>query len=59
MSSSEFGGVYGFGMALGTLSLIFKVVFPFCWIISVVCLALDLVGFWVKRGFSVGVETFG
>ena len=24
-----------------------------------VCLALDISGFWVELGFSVGMETFG
>ena len=39
--------------------LMFSVVFLFCWRISVVCLALELVSSWVKLGFSVGMETFG
>ena len=39
--------------------LMFRVVFLFCWRISMVCLALDLVGSWVELGFSVGMETFG
>jgi len=43
VSSSEFLGVYGFGMALGTCLLMFQVVFLFCWRISVMCLALGLV----------------
>ena len=30
-----------------------------CWRISMVCLALELVGFWVELGFSVGMEAFG
>ena len=38
--------------------LMFSIVFLFCWIISMVCLALDLVGSWVELGFIVGVETF-
>ena len=29
-----------------------------CWRISMVCLALKLVGFWVELGFSVGMEAF-
>ena len=37
----------------------FRVVFLFCWIISMVWLALGLVGSWVELGFSVGVDTFG
>ena len=34
------------------------VVFPCCWRICMVCLALELVGSWVVLGFSVGIETF-
>ena len=30
-----------------------------CWRISMVCLALELVGSWVELGFSVGLEAFG
>ena len=44
VSSGEFGNVYGFGMALAARLLMFRVVFPFCWRISMVCLALELVG---------------
>ena len=29
-----------------------------CWRVSVVCLALELVGSWVELGFSVGMEAF-
>ena len=29
-----------------------------CWRISLVCLALKLVGSWVELGFSVGMEAF-
>ena len=39
--------------------LIFRVVFLFCLRMSVVCLALDLVGSWMELSFSVGLETFG
>ena len=59
VSSSEFWGVYGFGMALGSLSLMLRAVFPLCWRFSMVCLALELVGSWVELGFSVGMEAFG
>ena len=44
LSSSAFLGVYGFGMALAARLLMFRVVFLFCWRISMVCLALELVG---------------
>ena len=36
----------------------FRVMFLLCWRISLVCLALKLVGSWVVLGFSVGMETF-
>ena len=32
--------------------------FLHCWRISLVCLALKLVGSWVELGFSVGMEAF-
>ena len=39
--------------------LMFRVVFLFCWKISMVFLALELVGSSVELDFSVGMETFG
>ena len=33
-----------------------RVMFLHFWRISLVCLALKLVGFWVELGFSVGME---
>ena len=39
--------------------LMLRVVFLFCWRISMVYLALELVGSWVELGFSVGMEAFG
>ena len=39
--------------------LMLRIVFPFCWKISMVCLSLGLVGSWVELGFSVGMETLG
>ena len=39
--------------------LMLGAVFLLCWRISMVCLALELVGSWVELGFSVGVEVFG
>ena len=59
VSSIEFLGVYGFGMALGSLSFNAQVAFLLCWRISMVCLALELVDSWVDLGFSVGIETLG
>ena len=33
--------------------------FLHCWGISLVCLALELVGSWVELDFNVGMEPFG
>ena len=57
VSSIEYGGVYGLGMTLSSLSFMLTVVSLLCCRISVVC--LDLVGFWVELGFSVGMEILG
>ena len=57
VSSSEFWGVYGFGMTLSSLSFMLRVVFLLCCRISVVC--LKLIGSWVELGFSVGMEIWG
>ena len=35
-----------------------RVMFLHCWRISLVCLALKLVGSWVELGFSVDMEAF-
>ena len=56
--------IVSFGVPMGSAwlweahLLMFRVVFLFCWRISVVCLALNLFGFWVELGFSVGMENF-
>ena len=39
--------------------LILKAVFLCCWRISLVCLALKLVGSWVEVGFIVSMEVLG
>ena len=39
--------------------LMLRVVFLLCWRISMVCLALELVGSWVRLGFSVDMEILG
>ena len=39
--------------------LMLRAVFLLCWRISMVCLALELVGSWVELGFSVDREAFG
>ena len=44
---------------LATCILMVSVMFLHCWRISLVCLALKLVGSWVELGFSVGVEALG
>ena len=59
MSSSEFCGVYGFGMTFGHLYFNAQGCVLHCWRISTVCLALELVGSWVEFGFSVVMEAFG
>ena len=46
-------------MALDILSSMFRVVFLFCWIISLWCLALELADFWVELGLIVSMEAFG
>ena len=33
-----------------------RLMFLHCWSISLVCLALKLVGSWMELGFSVGME---
>ena len=47
---------YGFGQRP---SFNVRVMFLFCWRISMVCLALKFVGSWVELGFKVSMETFG
>ena len=44
VSSGEFWGAYVFGMNLGSLYLMLSAVFLCSWRITVVCLALELVG---------------
>ena len=58
VSSSDSWGVCVLGIALGSLSFNFRFLLLFCWRISVMCLVLELVGFSVELGFSVGKETF-
>ena len=55
MASSEFSGVYGLCVTSGYLY--FNV--QGCWRISLVCLALKLVGSWLDLYFSIGMEDFG
>ena len=57
--------VVSFGVSMGlawlwaACLLMLRAVFLLCWRISVVCLALELVGFWVELGFSVVMEILG
>ena len=57
--------VVSFGVSMGlawlwaACVLMVRVVFLLCWRISVVCLALELVGSWLELGFSVHMEAFG
>jgi len=55
----SFGMSMGLAWLWGAHLLMFRLVFLFFWKIIMVCLSLDLVGFWVELGFSVGVQTFG
>ena len=51
--------LYGFGVTLGSCILMLRSMFLCCWRISMVCLALELVGSWMELGFSVCMEAFG
>ena len=57
--------VVSFEVSVGLASLwaacvlMLMAMFLHCWRISMVCLALELVGSWVELGFSVGIEAFG
>ena len=59
VSSSEFWGVYGFGIAFGSLSFNAQGCVPALPENQHGGLALDFVGSWVELGFSVGMEAFG
>ena len=47
-----------FGVTFSPLYFCAQGLFLHCWRISLVCLALKLVGSWVELGFSVGMEVF-
>ena len=49
----------GLASLLAACILMLRAVFLCCWRISMVCLALELVGSWVDLGLSVGMEAFG
>ena len=54
----SFGVSVGLAWLWAAYILMLRVVFLLCWRISVVCLALGLIGSWVELGFSVGMEAF-
>ena len=55
----SFGVFMGLAWLWTACVLMLRAMFLLCWRISVVCLALELVGSWVELGFSVGMEAFG
>ena len=55
----SFGVSVGLAWLWAACILMFRAVFLCCWRISLVCLALELVGSWVELGFSAGIEAFG
>ena len=57
MSVVSFGESIGQAWLREAHLLMFSVVFLFCWRISLMCLALELVGSLVEFGFRVGMET--
>ena len=59
MSSSEFWVSMGLAWLWAACILMLRAMLLRCWRISVIYLALKLVGSWVELGFSVGMEAFG
>ena len=57
--------VVSFELSMGLVWLwaacisVLRAMFLHCWRVSMVCLALELVGSWMELGFSVGMEAFG
>ena len=58
-TSSEFWGIYGFGMALSSLFINAKSCVPVLLEDWKVYLALELADSWVELGLSVGMEALG
>ena len=54
----SFGVPMGLAWLWAACLLMLRAVFLLCWRISMVCLALELVGSWMELGFSVGMEAF-
>ena len=56
--------VVSFELSMGLVWLwaacisVLRAMFLHCWRVSMVCLALELVGSWMELGFSVGMEAF-
>ena len=44
---------------LATCIFVLRFMFLLCWRITLICLALKRVGFWVELVFSVRMEAFG
>ena len=59
VSSSEFWVSMSLAWLWVACILMLITVFLGCWRISMVCVALELVGSWVELGFNVGMEAFG
>ena len=49
----SFGVSMGLAWLWAACILMLRAIFLLCWRISIVCLALELVGSWVELGFSV------
>ena len=49
----------GLALLWAACILLLMAVFLLCWRISIIRLALELVGSWVELGFSVDMEAFG
>ena len=59
VSSSEFWVSMSLAWLWIACILMLTAVFLGCWRISMVCVALELVSFWVELGFNVVMEIFG
>ena len=59
VSSSEFWVSMSLAWLWIACILMLRAVFLGCWRISMVCVALELVSFWVELGFNVVMEIFG
>ena len=55
----SFGVPMGLAWLWAACLLMLRAVFIFCWRISMVHLALELVGSWVELGFNIGMGAFG